>query len=145
MAARRYEKDGGAGGVLSLIQKIIAESVTLEKEALHAEQTSQSDYERFVSDSARPQSALGYVMTAEVPWSEAEWAGALLFVELLPAHLGCHLTYLGTTYFSILLPPPLPYQFRIPFPSEPSLLPPLESVSPSFPFLLPPSSLLFKR
>ena len=61
IAALRYEKDGGAGGVLSLIQKIIAESVTLEKEALHAEQTSQSDYERFVSDSARFQSALGYV------------------------------------------------------------------------------------
>jgi uncharacterized protein YoxC len=50
---KAYNQDGGSGGVLSLIQKIIAESATLEKEALHSEQTSQSDYSRFVNDSAR--------------------------------------------------------------------------------------------
>jgi len=50
---KAYEKDEGAGGVLSLIQQIIAESSTLEKEALHAEQESQTDYSRFVADSKK--------------------------------------------------------------------------------------------
>jgi len=44
-------KQQPSGGVMALIQKIIAEANTLEKEALHAEQTSQSAYEDFIADS----------------------------------------------------------------------------------------------
>jgi len=74
---KAYEKDAGAGGVLSLIQKIIAESVTLEKEALHAEQTSQSDYERFVSDSARSIGAANRSIAAKAD-EKAELEGSIV-------------------------------------------------------------------
>jgi chromosome segregation ATPase len=51
-AFKAYKKDGGAGGVLGLIQEIVNEAISLEKETLHAEQSAQSDYEAFVKDSA---------------------------------------------------------------------------------------------
>merc|ERR1719321_326043 len=51
-AFKAYKKDGGGGGVLSLIQEIVNEAISLEKETLVAEQSAQSDYEAFVKDSA---------------------------------------------------------------------------------------------
>jgi hypothetical protein len=72
-----YKQDGGAGGVLSLIQKIIAESATLEKEALHSEQTSQSDYSRFVNDSARSIGAANRSIAAKAD-EKAELEGSLV-------------------------------------------------------------------
>jgi len=74
---KAYEKDSGAGGVLSLIQKIISESVTLEKEALHAEQTSQTDYQRFVSDSARSIGAANRSIAAKAD-EKAELEGSIV-------------------------------------------------------------------
>jgi chromosome segregation ATPase len=48
-----YKKSEGGGGVLSMVQKIIAEALSLEKETLAAEQTAQSDYTVFVADSSK--------------------------------------------------------------------------------------------
>jgi len=74
---KAYKQDGGAGGVLSLIQKIIAESATLEKEALHAEQTAQSDYSRFVNDSARSIGAANRSLAAKAD-EKAELEGSIV-------------------------------------------------------------------
>jgi hypothetical protein len=52
-AFKEYKKSDGGGGVLSLVQKIIDESLAIEKETLVAEQTAQKDYTVFVADSTR--------------------------------------------------------------------------------------------
>jgi hypothetical protein len=45
-----YEKAGGAGGVLGMLEQIIADTKTLEKDAITAESDSQKAYEAFVKD-----------------------------------------------------------------------------------------------
>jgi hypothetical protein len=50
---KEYKKSEGGGGVLSLVQKIIAEALSLEKETLFAEQSAQKEYTVFVTDSTR--------------------------------------------------------------------------------------------
>jgi len=45
-----YEKAGGAGGVLGMLEQIIADTKTLEKDAVQAESDSQKAYEAFVKD-----------------------------------------------------------------------------------------------
>merc|ERR1719313_636638 len=52
-AFKEYKKSEGGGGVLSLVQKIIAEALSLEKETLFAEQSAQKDYTVFVADSTK--------------------------------------------------------------------------------------------
>jgi chromosome segregation ATPase len=52
-AFKEYKKSDGGGGVLSLVQKIIAEALSLEKETLFAEQSAQKDYTVFVADSTK--------------------------------------------------------------------------------------------
>merc|ERR1719353_1368635 len=52
-AFKDYKKSDGGGGVLSLVQKIIAEALSLEKETLVAEQSAQKDYTVFVADSTK--------------------------------------------------------------------------------------------
>jgi predicted nuclease with TOPRIM domain len=52
-AFKDYKKSEGGGGVLSLVQKIIAEALSLEKETLVAEQSAQKDYTVFVADSTK--------------------------------------------------------------------------------------------
>jgi len=46
-----YKKNAGAGGVLGMIQNIITDAAMMEKEAIQAEQDSQSAYESFVKNS----------------------------------------------------------------------------------------------
>merc|ERR1719375_2701818 len=53
-----YNKKGGAGGVLGMIEQIIDESAQVEKEARAAEQEEQAGYEQFMNDSAKAISAL---------------------------------------------------------------------------------------
>jgi len=48
-----YSKSESGGGVLSLIQEIMHEAVTLEKEGILAEQNAQNDYEAFVAETAK--------------------------------------------------------------------------------------------
>merc|ERR1719440_2073501 len=48
---KKYEKSGGAGGVMGMIEQIIADAKTLEAEAIQAETDSQKAYESFVKDS----------------------------------------------------------------------------------------------
>jgi len=64
-AFKEYKQASGAGGVLSLVQKIIAEALSLEKETLVAEQTSQKDYTVFVADSTRSIEADNRSITAK--------------------------------------------------------------------------------
>merc|ERR1719197_1220101 len=45
-----YKKSGG-GGAMALIENIIAESVSVEKDAIKAEQDAQTAYETFIKDS----------------------------------------------------------------------------------------------
>jgi hypothetical protein len=74
---KAYSQDEGAGGVLSLIQKIIAESSTLEKEALNAEQNAQSDYQRFVNDSSKSIGAANRSIAAKAD-EKAELEGSIV-------------------------------------------------------------------
>jgi len=46
-----YKKQGGAGGVLGMIEQIVAEAKQLETEAINAEADAQKAYETFVKDS----------------------------------------------------------------------------------------------
>jgi len=48
---KKYEKSGGAGGVMGMIEQIIRDAKTLEAEAIQAETDSQKAYESFVKDS----------------------------------------------------------------------------------------------
>jgi uncharacterized coiled-coil protein SlyX len=48
---KKYEKSGGAGGVLGMIEQIIRDAKQLEAEAIQAETDSQKAYESFVKDS----------------------------------------------------------------------------------------------
>jgi DNA repair exonuclease SbcCD ATPase subunit len=48
---KKYEKSGGAGGVMGMIEQIIRDAKTLEAEAIKAETDSQKAYEEFVKDS----------------------------------------------------------------------------------------------
>ena len=52
--------------------------------------------------------ALGATEFAKAPWSEAEWAVALLFVELLQAQLGRQVAYYEQQQQSIDISLPLP-------------------------------------
>jgi hypothetical protein len=45
-----YKKQGGAGGVLGMLEQIIAETTKLETEAINAEHDAQKGYETFVKD-----------------------------------------------------------------------------------------------
>jgi len=45
-----YKKNQGAGGVMDMIQQIIADSNAMEKEALHSEEDAQKAYEEFVKE-----------------------------------------------------------------------------------------------
>jgi len=74
---KAYKQDEGAGGVLSLIQQIIAESSTLEKEALNAEQNAQSDYQRFVNDSSKSIGAANRSIAAKAD-EKAELEGSIV-------------------------------------------------------------------
>jgi hypothetical protein len=47
-----YEKSGGAGGVLQLLQKVITEAEIAEKEIVTSNQKAQSDYAEFVQDTS---------------------------------------------------------------------------------------------
>jgi hypothetical protein len=47
---KTYEKAGGAGGVLGMIEQIIADTKTLEADAIKAESDAQKDYESVVKD-----------------------------------------------------------------------------------------------
>jgi len=47
---KTYEKAGGAGGVLGMLQQIIAEAKQLEADAIKAESDSQKAYETYVQD-----------------------------------------------------------------------------------------------
>jgi len=48
---KTYEKQGGAGGVLGMLEQIISEAKQLEGDAIKAEADSQKAYESFVKDS----------------------------------------------------------------------------------------------
>jgi len=48
-----YSKNESGGGVMSLIQEIMSEAVTLEKEGVLAEQNAQNDYTSFVAESSK--------------------------------------------------------------------------------------------
>merc|ERR1719311_1865688 len=48
---KKYEKSGGAGGVMGMIEQIIRDAKQLEAEAIQAETDSQKAYESFVKDS----------------------------------------------------------------------------------------------
>jgi chromosome segregation ATPase len=74
---KAYSQDEGAGGVLSLIQQIIAESSTLEKEALNAEQNAQTDYQRFVGDSSKSIGAANRSIAAKAD-EKAELEGSIV-------------------------------------------------------------------
>merc|ERR1719231_1695853 len=52
------EKNAGGGGALAMIEEIIAESKTVEAEALACEQSSQAAYEGFIKDSNKSINAL---------------------------------------------------------------------------------------
>jgi len=74
---KAYKQDEGAGGVLSLINKIIEESSTLEKEALTAEQSSQTDYSRFVADSKKSIDTANRSISAKAD-EKAELEGSII-------------------------------------------------------------------
>jgi len=46
-----YKKKGGAGGVMGMIEDLVADSAKLEAEAVSAEKEAQASYEKFVADS----------------------------------------------------------------------------------------------
>merc|ERR1719263_2750041 len=47
---KKYEQSSGAGGVMGMLQQIIDDAKTLEKEAIQAETDAQKAYESFVKD-----------------------------------------------------------------------------------------------
>merc|ERR1719428_2274956 len=47
---KKYEQSSGAGGVLGMLEQIIADTETMEKDAIKAETDSQKAYESFVKD-----------------------------------------------------------------------------------------------
>merc|ERR1719359_517762 len=47
---KKYEQQGGAGGVLGMLEQIITEAKTLEADAIQAESDAQKAYEAFVKD-----------------------------------------------------------------------------------------------
>merc|ERR1719446_593417 len=47
---KKYEQSSGAGGVLGMIEQVIADTKTLEAEAIQAETDAQKAYEAFVKD-----------------------------------------------------------------------------------------------
>merc|ERR1719265_2278763 len=47
---RKYENSSGAGGVMGMLQQIITETETMEKDAITAETDAQKAYEAFVKD-----------------------------------------------------------------------------------------------
>merc|ERR1719399_1649474 len=47
---KKYEQSSGAGGVMGMIEQVIADAKTLEAEAIKAETDSQKAYEAFVKD-----------------------------------------------------------------------------------------------
>jgi len=47
---KTYKKAGGAGGVVGMMDQVIAESAEVEAEAKHGEQAAQSAYEKFAAD-----------------------------------------------------------------------------------------------
>merc|ERR1719287_305601 len=47
---KKYEQSSGAGGVMGMLQQIINDAKTLEKEAIGAETDAQKAYESFVKD-----------------------------------------------------------------------------------------------
>merc|ERR1719262_666459 len=47
---KKYEKSSGAGGVMGMLQQIINDAKTLEKEAINAETDAQKAYESYVKD-----------------------------------------------------------------------------------------------
>jgi len=47
---KKYEKSSGSGGVMGMLQQIITEAETLEKDAVKAETDAQKAYESFVKD-----------------------------------------------------------------------------------------------
>jgi len=49
-AFKKHEKNKKSGGVMGMIQALIDESVTAEKDAIHAEEKAQVAYEEFVKD-----------------------------------------------------------------------------------------------
>merc|ERR1719199_560441 len=48
---KKYEKSSGSGGVMGMIEQIIADAKTLEAEAIQAETDAQKAYETYVKDS----------------------------------------------------------------------------------------------
>merc|ERR1719482_1128898 len=46
----KYEQSSGAGGVLGMLEQVIADTETLEKDAIQAETDAQKGYEAFVKD-----------------------------------------------------------------------------------------------
>merc|ERR1719146_179749 len=47
---KKYEKSSGAGGVMGMIEQIISDAATMEKDAIKAETDSQKAYESFVKE-----------------------------------------------------------------------------------------------
>merc|ERR1740138_737403 len=47
---KKYEQSSGAGGVLGMLEQVIADTETLEKDAIQAETDAQKGYEAFVKD-----------------------------------------------------------------------------------------------
>merc|ERR1719301_404952 len=47
---KKYEQSSGAGGVLGMLEQVIADTDTLEKDAIQAETDAQKGYEAFVKD-----------------------------------------------------------------------------------------------
>jgi predicted DNA-binding ribbon-helix-helix protein len=47
---KKYEKSSGAGGVMGMIEQIISDAATMEKDAIKAETDAQKAYEAFVKD-----------------------------------------------------------------------------------------------
>jgi hypothetical protein len=47
---KKYEKSSGAGGVMGMIEQIISDAATMEKDAIKAETDSQKAYEAFVKE-----------------------------------------------------------------------------------------------
>merc|ERR1719421_549168 len=47
---KKYEQSSGAGGVLGMLEQVIADTETMEKDAIKAETDAQKGYEAFVKD-----------------------------------------------------------------------------------------------
>jgi len=60
-----YSKNDSGGGVMSLIQEIMNEAVTLEKEGVLAEQNAQNDYTAFVAETSKSITAANRSISAK--------------------------------------------------------------------------------